>query len=68
MELAVGIGVLSSSAYPSHSRATFGGLVVVVVVVARNRAAKGLEEGVNLVGNTGHDSAVIGCLLGDGAD
>lgn len=63
----MGIGVLSSSAYPSHSRATFGGLVV-VVVVARNRAAKGLEEGVNLVGNTGHDSAVIGCLLGDGAD
>ena len=65
----MGIGVLSSSAYPSHPRATFGGLVVVVVVVvARSRAARGLEEGANLVGNTGHDSVVIGYLLGDEAD
>ena len=63
----MGIGVLSSSAYPSHPRATFGGLVV-VVVVARSRAARGLEEGANLVGNTGHDSVVIGYLLGDEAD
>ena len=61
----MGIGVQSSSAYPSHSRATSEDLAV---VVARNKAARGLEEGANLAGNTGHDSVAIGYLLGDGAD
>jgi len=62
----VGIGILSSSAHPSHPRATFEGLVA--VAVDRNKAARGLEEGANLAGNTGRDSVVIGHLLGGGPD
>ena len=63
----MGIGAQSSFVHPSHLRVTFEGLVA-VAVVDRSKAARGLEEGANLVGSTGRGSVVIGCLLGGGID
>lgn len=64
VELATGDGAQDSSVCPSCSRATFGGLIV---VVARNRVVRGSEGVANLEGSRDRDFVVIGYPLGGGA-